>query len=76
MRLINTKSFDMREFVSDDEIPTYAILSHTWNEEEVSFQHWETRGSVDITSMKGYVKIQNFVDLAAKEGYEWAWVDT
>jgi hypothetical protein len=31
----------MREFIADDEIPPYAILSHTWAEDEVSLLDME-----------------------------------
>lgn len=37
MRLIDVETLELKEFV-DDNIPPYAILSHTWGQEEVSFQ--------------------------------------
>ncbi|KAI6380301.1 hypothetical protein MCOR25_001729 [Pyricularia grisea] len=37
MRLIDTNTVEVVEFY-DDEIPQYAILSHTWGTEEVSYQ--------------------------------------
>ncbi|KAE9571193.1 Vegetative incompatibility protein HET-E-1 [Colletotrichum fructicola] len=37
MRLINANTLELEEFF-DDNIPRYAILSHTWGQEEVSFQ--------------------------------------
>ena len=37
MRLLNTTSLQVEEFSSDD-IPNYAILSHRWKGEEVTFQ--------------------------------------
>ncbi|KAK2775654.1 het domain-containing protein [Colletotrichum kahawae] len=37
MRLINVDTLELEEFF-DDSIPRYAILSHTWGQEEVSFQ--------------------------------------
>jgi hypothetical protein len=41
MRLINTKSLELHEFF-DSQIPkSYAILSHVWGPEEISFQEWE-----------------------------------
>ncbi|CAM1500466.1 Fc.00g096280.m01.CDS01 [Cosmosporella sp. VM-42] len=36
MRLINVKTYTITQFF--DEIPPYAILSHTWGEEEVTLQ--------------------------------------
>ena len=66
----------MKEFVSDDEVPPYAILSHTWDDEEVNFQQWESMAISDITHMKGYHKIKRFGEKAASNGFSWVWVDT
>lgn len=38
MRLINSKSYKLVEFMGDDNIPPYAILSHTWGEDEVTLK--------------------------------------
>lgn len=40
MRLLNTTTHDFREFF-DGQIPPYAILSHRWGDDEVSFQEFE-----------------------------------
>ncbi|RDW59097.1 hypothetical protein BP5796_12021 [Coleophoma crateriformis] len=40
MRLINAITLQFEEFYGD-RIPKYAILSHTWDEEEVTFQDWK-----------------------------------
>ena len=76
MRLLNTASWQMQDFVSDDAVPPYAILSHTWGQDEISFQQWETRESVNLTQLRGYRKIKNFGERAAVNGFEWIWVDT
>jgi len=39
MRLINTGTFELEEFMGA--VPKYAILSHTWGEGEVSYQDWQ-----------------------------------
>lgn len=44
MRLLHTSTLKLCEF-HDDEIPDYAILSHTWEDGEVSFQEMESVGS-------------------------------
>ena len=36
MRLLNIKTFQLETFYSD--VPDYAALSHTWGNEEVTFQ--------------------------------------
>ncbi len=77
MRLLNTRDFAMREILSDEDSTTYAILSHTWEtDQEISFQQWENRESVDITNRKGYLKIKQFCAQAVQDGFEWAWIDT
>ncbi|KAI1268283.1 HET-domain-containing protein [Xylariaceae sp. FL1019] len=71
MWLINVKTLEMRDFVG--EAPPYAILSHTWDEEEVTFKEMlKGRGR----EKKGYRKIQLTCDQAADDDLGWAWVDT
>ncbi|KPI36237.1 Vegetative incompatibility protein HET-E-1 [Cyphellophora attinorum] len=74
MRLINCVSGCMEEFVGT-KIPRYAILSHTWEEEEVtyfepgSWQDWPA-------TRKGYRKIELTYHLARERGIYYIWVDT
>ncbi|KAF2116800.1 heterokaryon incompatibility protein-domain-containing protein [Lophiotrema nucula] len=39
MRLINTRTHRLEEFIGQN-IPPYAILSHTWEDDEVSYQQY------------------------------------
>lgn len=39
MRLINVYTLDMEEYF-DSNVPDYAILSHTWGQEELSLREW------------------------------------
>ncbi|KAF2191875.1 hypothetical protein K469DRAFT_344388 [Zopfia rhizophila CBS 207.26] len=77
MRLLHTKesdagNFEIKEF-RDDNIPQYAILSHTWAEEEVTFQDMEgTRAA----NKKGYKKVKNYCSIARANGFEYIWIDT
>ncbi|KAF4628527.1 hypothetical protein G7Y89_g9630 [Cudoniella acicularis] len=71
MRLINSITLQL-EFISDW-IPDYVILSHTWGEEEVSFQ--DIQGP-DVDKMKGHIKLQNFCAQAARDCFDYAWMDT
>src|SRR5271155_3638576 len=41
MRLLHARTKQLREF-TEKETPAYAILSHTWGREEVSFQDVES----------------------------------
>jgi hypothetical protein len=73
MRLINTKTFALSEFFSD-RIPEYAILSHTWGEEEVIFQDWNNPRWAK--KKKGFAKIDGACNQARADRLEWIWVDT
>lgn len=72
MRLINTHTRQFEEFIGS-QIPEYAILSHTWEEEEVTFKHYSDG---DYQGMKGYAKIDMTCHKAEEEGLSYAWVDT
>jgi hypothetical protein len=65
----------LRTFDSD-ELPAYAILSHTWhidNSQEVSFEEVQAgRGE----GKKGYKKIRFCAEQAARDGLRYIWVDT
>ncbi|KAI0490647.1 heterokaryon incompatibility protein-domain-containing protein [Xylaria cf. heliscus] len=77
MRLINTTSLELRMFIGDPtnpRFPRYAILSHTWEEEEVTFQDIQ---DLDEAKKKvGFSKIAKCCETALEEGLGWAWVDT
>jgi hypothetical protein len=74
LRLLNVKTNPLAiETFGTLEHPKYAILSHTWNTEEVSYQ--------DIllgraTTRKGYNKIEKACKEAARRGLKYLWVDT
>ncbi len=88
MRLLSTRNDEIREFLSEDDAPSYAILSHTWiTNEEVSLQEWQTRNdsvsfwsrtgtSGSVSSRSGVAKIMGARQLAAESGLDWIWVDT
>lgn len=72
MRLLETTTLELHEFFGDA-IPSYAILSHTWAEEEVSYQ---LLSKSEAQSLAGYKKITAFCKLAAAQGWKYAWADT
>ncbi|KAF5332331.1 hypothetical protein D9758_016116 [Tetrapyrgos nigripes] len=72
MRLLNTKTLQIHEFCSD--IPTYAILSHTWGSEEVTFQDMQ---NTQVAEWKaGYAKLLGACAHARKYNFEWIWIDS
>jgi len=75
MRLIDTKTLQLKEYWGGD-IPRYAILSHTWETEEVTFQQFTQLSRDELSKLKGFSKIQRTCQLARRSGIQWAWVDT
>ncbi|KAF7546912.1 hypothetical protein G7Z17_g8091 [Cylindrodendrum hubeiense] len=72
MRLLNTETIELKQF-GDDEIPPYAILSHTWLEDEILFQDI---GQAYAPNKKGYRKTVDFCAKAQANGFEYVWIDT
>ncbi|KAH8657805.1 heterokaryon incompatibility protein-domain-containing protein [Xylariales sp. PMI_506] len=73
MRLINVESFQINEF-NGRQIPPYAILSHTWEVDEVLFQDMQ-----DLPKARhkhAFRKIEYLCRQAARDGWQWAWADT
>ncbi|KAN0072345.1 hypothetical protein V8E54_009274 [Elaphomyces granulatus] len=77
MRLLrhnNTGEFSLtEELLSSDKIPRYAILSHTWGAQEISFK--DMIDGVD-KSKPGYDKIRFCGEQAKRDGLRYFWVDT
>ena len=72
MRLLDTQTLELDEF-QGEAIPGYAILSHTWGDEEVSFQ---LLSKPEAKSLAGYSKIVACCNLAAAQGWKYVWIDT
>ncbi|KAE8164565.1 ankyrin repeat-containing domain protein [Aspergillus tamarii] len=79
MRLLHTTEshtgiFEITEF-TDDRIPPYAILSHTWEGEEITFQDMHA-DAFHTKQKNGYNKVQRCCHLARAEGFEYVWIDS
>lgn len=77
MHLINTKSLEL-EYFSASRIPRYAILSHTWQDEEVLFEDMmggET-ALLRAKSRKGWQKIVGSCEQARAQDLAYIWIDT
>ncbi|KAL8669256.1 MAG: hypothetical protein Q9168_006140 [Polycauliona sp. 1 TL-2023] len=72
MRLLQTETLEFHEFF-DSQTPVYAILSHRWTSNEVSFQDFD---SCKQGRKQNFAKIHNYCQLARKTGYDWVWIDT
>lgn len=89
MRLINVRTYGLEEFY-DNAIPMYAILSHTWEEDEVLIRDMQdleaaNRNADDqalkkkaeaTRSKKGFKKIQYACKQAYADYFEYVWIDT
>lgn len=68
-----------------DDLPRYAILSHTWEKDEISLQELERvldpelandPKTLAVKAKAGFVKISRFVQLVATKEIPYAWADT
>jgi hypothetical protein len=75
MRLLNATTRQLEEFVAEEEIPPYAILSHTWGKaaDEVKLQELSDSR---VKEKPGYQKIDYCCKQALQDGFQWVWVDT
>ena len=70
MWLLDTDTLKLCEFLDP---PPYAILSHTWGPEEVSFHDLDKPTSKNLL---GYKKIEQCCALARSQRLRYAWIDT
>jgi hypothetical protein len=74
MRLLhynNDGEYSLTQFF--DDIPRYAILSHTWGPEEVTFKDMKKGNG---TTKAGFDKIRFCGEQARHDGLQYFWVDT
>jgi hypothetical protein len=78
MRLLYTASDGTfrwtKDIIRSEEIPPYAILSHTWGEQEVVFD--DLKDTENAQSKEGYRKIRFCAQQAKLDGLDHFWVDT
>ncbi|KAF5344901.1 hypothetical protein D9758_011536 [Tetrapyrgos nigripes] len=73
MRLLNTDTLQLAEFDSLN-VPSYAILSHTWGREELLYQDFHNLKAA--IGKPGYTKVQNACTYARKYNFDWIWIDS
>lgn len=73
MRLINAQTREMKDFI-EGQIPSYAILSHTWGPEEVTYAEFQNVASRE--ALLGYEKIEYACQQALKDKLQYVWIDT
>ncbi|KAF9064167.1 heterokaryon incompatibility protein-domain-containing protein [Rhodocollybia butyracea] len=76
MRLLRTTGTDpeLIYFANEQKIPKYAILSHVWGDEEVTFQDMQDLSK--RKGMKGWSKVVGACELARREDWKYIWIDT
>jgi hypothetical protein len=78
MRLLNTTTLELTTFQAS--CPPYAILSHTWGEDEAPFSVFATKstllGLIARVRKRRYGKVVRACSLARSQGYQWIWIDT
>jgi ankyrin repeat protein len=72
MHLLHTRTRRLENFQGHD-IPPYAILSHTWDREELTFQDLK---SYTARWKPGYAKVRRTCEIAVEHGFEYIWIDT
>ena len=73
MWLVHTKDFSLKQFRESD-VPRYAILSHTWEDEEVSFQ--DMQAFFNPKRKSGWAKIKGACEQAVADRLNYIWMDT
>jgi hypothetical protein len=72
MRLLNTSTLVVEEFIQR-KVPEYAILSHTWEAEEVTLDDMRSGRAIEL---QGYAKVKSFCQMALMDGFDYCWIDT
>ncbi|UKZ92780.1 uncharacterized protein TrAFT101_007716 [Trichoderma asperellum] len=74
MRLLKTDTIEIQTFEYGD-IPPYAILSHRWGKDELTYQDLEA-GLKANERKERFKKVQQCCSKARADGFEYVWIDT
>jgi hypothetical protein len=81
MRFINSHTLNLELATTEEsKLQPYVILSHTWGEDEISFQEMSSivhlEQEHDSRQRAAYIKIQGCCEQAVKDGFDYVWIDT
>ncbi|KAL3607332.1 hypothetical protein FPOAC2_02315 [Fusarium poae] len=77
MRLLNAYTIRLESFNgAESDIPHYAILSHTWGDDEITFQDITQQPLENLQCREAFYKIQECCAQARRNGYSYVWIDT
>ncbi|KAK1829723.1 beta transducin [Podospora conica] len=78
MRLLNTSTLELHYALSATGTGRrpYAILSHTWEDEEILFDDVKNGPQAIPRHKKGFSKVEGSARYAKEQGLDWIWIDT
>lgn len=79
MRLLNTKTLQLENVGDDPRRCEYAILSHTWGDDEVLFEDIQSSSQMAKLQQRnglGFQKITRACEKASSRGFNYIWIDT
>jgi hypothetical protein len=76
MRLLNANTFTLLILINEDTVPDYAILSHTWGDDEVTFRDLTELSREQLVSKRAWEKVEKCCTKAMEWGLKWVWIDT
>ena len=76
MWLLNAHTQELEQFLDESVVyKEYAILSHTWESEELSFHDDRARDPA-VRQKKGFTKVEHACEQALADGLTYVWIDT
>ena len=72
MRLLHTNNYKLENFEAH-KTPLYAILSHRWGDDEITFQDID---HIELGDGAGYEKVRKTCSIARAHGFDYVWIDT
>jgi hypothetical protein len=80
MRLLNARTLRLEYFHDQDSAPKYAILSHTWGDDEILFQDLDPAKNPEegklATTKSSVEKVLGAAREALSDGYTYIWIDS
>jgi hypothetical protein len=76
MRLLNTRTLRLETFHADSSKLKYAILSHTWGDEEITYEDLRAEPAQMKLKTAAYVKIHGACEQAKRDLCDYIWIDT
>lgn len=77
MRLLDVYTLRLTTFMgADQDVPPYAILSHTWGKSEVTFEDMRTHVPSHVRHSPRFDKIKQSCARASLDGLDYIWIDT